>query len=1134
MPSPNNMRAIWKYELLFVGDAAWTDVSAYVDSRETSIERNGCSNELKSSIDVCSIMLKYNTTSGKTAHATLVGRLLAAKLAHDIVKFKCTVRTGGAYIFTGKLDLGNLSQTNKANPGWLELEAEDNSYLLEAEMTTAFEYPAVIGNTPYYVFKPTDTTHSIVHLLALQAGYLLADIDNTYSDVILTQIQHISYNPLDKRTFRDFLDTLLFDCCATYTFTEAGKLQVRSLVVEEGTTADYNLGSAFFAKTGVVTKSGDRQEDGVEIKWSTLAAMRAKVYSANISLSRDEDGEIIGEELPPETYYPETGDIEDVYQDFSSNWLDRPYFTKSSRLQNKDLSLITVQSPELEVVHDADIVIVPTPVYESKRAKVLLFNESTTETRNLKAFDIYGNCLYRSKVNKYTVPSTSVKPKEYESEFVFNENDAARLADHLRLFYSYGDVQHSWRQIGKVPMFSIVTVSPPNSAISTIAMVIRVKETVPGDGSVFSDVQAVGVSIFNSESPKKEATAPGSSPVVGPPGPPSRLLYLTSDGVSIPTTSRGVVRGEDITLFAQLQNINSTDVTWTVSPSGSITLLPTDPANPLSRIADVSTLALGVTSVIIEASLTFLGVTYVDQVTLNAVADGLPAPLNLGVLDAAPTQTPLGEAIVAGDYFLYYKATADAPYVNGTSYRYNGTAWVAVTSTTTDYSTIMANTLADAMKLPTTVPVTSAYNGYFYNLAAYSAFIKYARVTNLIVGEGDETTGFRFRAVTDDIGDGTGLPAIDVYYDGVQTFSINPSTGQVQAISALLINAFITGTGTFEGDILNPLFKVKKGVTGDSVTMPAAERYRGWDVYDELTFIPAVASNVKSYATATSVTGTVGGKAVDKMQRLFSMSYPTVASMHDVYIWFSDETEIQISGNGCYSYAIELTAPSAYDNASLITLRSIETLVTMACAFPYGVRVLASGTMYNNGTEELVTGFVPYSDHEALIEFYSGDAVNINWVSSYDDEGSVNGWKNLSGTITVITEDDLVETSTITPVASSDSLGSEAKPFLDGWFSGTVHIGTINTGTSGSCALPNGFILKWGLVNLGQDDTETVTFATLNDASFPNDCINVTLQGTADSAAYTNGLYVYSWSASNFVVKTRSTAQIAMWLAIGY
>jgi len=83
---------------------------------------------------------------------------------------------------------------------------------------------------------------------------------------------------------------------------------------------------------------------------------------------------------------------------------------------------------------------------------------------------------------------------------------------------------------------------------------------------------------------------------------------------------------------------------------------------------------------------------------------------------------------------------------------------------------------------------------------------------------------------------------------------------------------------------------------------------------------------------------------------------------------------------------------------------------------------------------------------------------------------------------------------------------------------------------NGYLALSHGIIVQWGNVSLSQDGTETVTFPV----AFPSACVSVMFQGTEDSASYTNGIYLSSKSASNFVVKTRSDAQTCYWLALGY
>ena len=66
-------------------------------------------------------------------------------------------------------------------------------------------------------------------------------------------------------------------------------------------------------------------------------------------------------------------------------------------------------------------------------------------------------------------------------------------------------------------------------------------------------------------------------------------------------------------------------------------------------------------------------------------------------------------------------------------------------------------------------------------LVAIDAFIKNLQAQNLKAGAGTGVagSGFRFRAQTDSVGDGTNVPVFDVYYDDSQLFKVAISTGKI-------------------------------------------------------------------------------------------------------------------------------------------------------------------------------------------------------------------------------------------------------------------------------------------------------------------------------------------------------------------
>ncbi|HOR21893.1 MAG TPA: hypothetical protein PLY43_04150, partial [Ruminococcus sp.] len=479
----------------------WTDITCIVDSRETVIKYAGCSTELKSIVSTCDTVLKYNEST-KAFHAEVVAGLLAAKSNGQTVKFRMT----GALDFVGKIDLSTFSQTNTSTPGFISITAEDSSYLLDEIMGEDFEYPdAPLEDEGYHVFNKSDLPHSIVYLRLLDAGYTADDIDIDNSDSIDTKVRRVVYDKDSEKTYRELLDLLLYEHCAVLHTTLQGKLTVKRLYVENP-VASRELD--FTIKDGISTKGGNYNHDGIKVIWSTLGILEnATVYNANLSLARDEQGNLIGEEIQPKHYWPETGDIEDVWQEFGATFLDRPYQTKESRLQNKDLSIISVKNLKAQVIKDNAVILANNPPdIKPTKARYVFYN-SSTDVKNLKAFTLEGTALYRNKLSEYTFPPDAKKlDKDYETTYVFDEDTARTLANHLLKFRKYGDLSHVWSENRRSDdLFSIVNIAAPDTLISTLGLIITQEMRFLNPEVIKSTYTALGITPFNSEPVKSRS-----------------------------------------------------------------------------------------------------------------------------------------------------------------------------------------------------------------------------------------------------------------------------------------------------------------------------------------------------------------------------------------------------------------------------------------------------------------------------------------------------------------------------------------------------------------------------------------------------------------------------------------------------
>lgn len=192
------------------------------------------------------------------------------------------------------------------------------------------------------------------------------------------------------------------------------------------------------------------------------------------------------------------------------------------------------------------------------------------------------------------------------------------------------------------------------------------------------------------------------------------------------------------------------------------------------------TVAITIEASVMLASFT-IGCTVAGYGTKSLVVQGIrngtPKPLYLGLLASAPSDTPEGPLLynpgLGGDYYL---GTDMIPYwYDGTSFTSEGLSYVP------NYADIMSRAAAEALKVPNTIPVTSALYAYFDHMSVTNAYID----------------GLRTRALK--LAGGGSIQS-EQYIENQLGFLLK-ADGTFNAVNANLINAIISGSGTFKGII---------------------------------------------------------------------------------------------------------------------------------------------------------------------------------------------------------------------------------------------------------------------------------------------------------------------------------------------
>lgn len=494
------------YELkLDNGD--WVDISPIVDSRSTTIERNICTTSFKSAIDSASILIRRATSFVELA-STIVDMLMSAvntESSHLYIK----ISKDNEILFLGVANLDDVEISTTKIPQDLVLNCKD--------LSTVY-----LDETPAnYLVYENETISEIVSNLLEDAGYVIGNINIKPEDDIV--IRAFVADPDEKDTYRDYIDTLLFeaggyvlDCNAS------GVMDVIRIPIGDDTN-NAALIDYYISADGMVSQTSTLDTDGIQLEWSTIAETDAAnpqtVYVDDISREIDDNNELTGYIMAAGAVWPEDGLNEPTYQEYKAEFLDREYQSGQKKNANKDLSLILVKNVSSSItVRDAEgiqqdpnnVFDYPTPsgfdfqtnptIYPTK-AWYLLQN-NTSGNLNLTSFSLQGDCIYRDKINTMLLPESSAKPEKYESVYIYTKVQAEKIAKFYYHIKKYSRTTHTWSEMGKVALGAIVKIAHKTTEIGQAAFIVQTTTSFIGDQEKNTCI-AISIGAYN-EYPYKE------------------------------------------------------------------------------------------------------------------------------------------------------------------------------------------------------------------------------------------------------------------------------------------------------------------------------------------------------------------------------------------------------------------------------------------------------------------------------------------------------------------------------------------------------------------------------------------------------------------------------------------------------
>lgn len=473
--------------LLFPGDGSYTDVTQYVRDKTVLFQSQLMNTERKSVIDQLSFSVKHDTA-------------LTAKFDAASSKIYAYAQDEESnYIITGYI-APTFSQNIRVVAEDIALEILDNSYLLDETIPEDIYLPADMDDPAWPILSTSSPLTSIVGYILDSAGYNTATIFDAGCPNIATTVEQISEQKGD-RTYREFLDQLLFEYGYVLDFTGTGqftvyqwnKASVSASVTLSDTATDRD--NAFGTASGLQRTKIDSEYDGVKLEYSeTDIIENVLLYRENLPISTTPGSSgFTGQAIAASDYFPSDGDIDDIYQEYRADWLDRPYLLRETRKKNKDISLIATSDQVTDFSGDTDIDI-DSEIYEQTRAKVL-FQNTGAEIENIYYFDIYGTAKFRSAIKTITTTGDPKKPQEFQAEFIFDDTAAENLLGGLEQNLNFNEWEYSFQLVSEIEPGTIVNIVQTDPAISTTAVILTMAKT---DGMPMYSYTAVGLSPFSS------------------------------------------------------------------------------------------------------------------------------------------------------------------------------------------------------------------------------------------------------------------------------------------------------------------------------------------------------------------------------------------------------------------------------------------------------------------------------------------------------------------------------------------------------------------------------------------------------------------------------------------------------------
>lgn len=530
--------ALYSYDLTINGNHY--DLISVADSSSLQTVKPLCSTEKKSGKGTMSVNIKGG--ANPTFYRTFITALLGAQASHTIgdCEIIVTETTSNTVEFRGYLDNSEIDITSRLIPESLTLAAMDKTSFLDRKIRLNKFWKNKSRNEIV-----SDLIAAMVADGGMSISVLSTDLPNT------KVVSHFSVSEDDDRTYRDVIDTILFEAVGYVLwydpqFDGYRIKQIPTTVDEEETYRQVK----YLVENKLQTKSVIYDNDGVLLSYPTIVERgNTNLYFENIQKTEAEDGTIRGTIVPSGGYFPEDGDVKEIYQEYRI--ADRAYVSGESRLQNEDLKLLYAKDVTYQLTSVPQMSLAPAlpnvhwdgqAEFYPKKARLLFYNNNSldyirsTDTKaivskkyyrkvgstyteiqnvspsdnpkhegwyeekgsNVTLFSLTGTAVYVDYMNRLTVPNVCTNPEEKEVQTIDNETEAKAFAEWYYNSRKYGGTISQWCEPeGYSSLGEIVMVVHKESGVQMPHVIVQMNNNnAGGQSGTIRRISVTAVSLY--------------------------------------------------------------------------------------------------------------------------------------------------------------------------------------------------------------------------------------------------------------------------------------------------------------------------------------------------------------------------------------------------------------------------------------------------------------------------------------------------------------------------------------------------------------------------------------------------------------------------------------------------------------